>query len=151
MSKKGSKLVPDLNRGLVQRDDFNERCHVESNEEVNSWLLRHATHNPDDHVNLKLVGILDHEKRDENSYVCFWHPEVVALRLKSMLFHPEMGSSLGKEAAKFHEHYRWVRDLRSVAHSKVRWQRAHEELTDSEREALERQLEWERKRLEDDC
>lgn len=151
MSKKGSKLVPDPHRKLVTRSDFNEKCHVESNEEVNAWLLRHAIHNPDDHESLKLVGILDNEKRQENSYVCFWHPELAALRLKSRLFHPEMGSTEGSEAARFHEHYRWVRDFRSVAHSKVKWQRAHEDLTPDEEVALERQREWERARMEDDC
>lgn len=151
MRTKGSGFVADPQRKLVSRDDFNEKCHVESNEEVNSWLLRHATQDPDDHEHLKLVGILDNEKREENSYVCFWHPEISALRLKSELFHPDRSSAEGSEAARFHEHYRWVRDLRTVAHAKVKWQRAHADLTKEQKEQLDRQIEWERKKMEEGC
>lgn len=151
MSKKGSYVMPDPHRGLHKREDFDRLCHVEVQEEVNSFLLRFSTHDPDDHTSLKLVAVNpDGERRTENSYLCFWHPELEALRLKTKLFHPEMGSDEDREAAKFHEHYSWVKNMRTVARAKVRIQAAHHELVEKE-ELQERQEEWERRKMEEEC
>lgn len=153
MSKKGSRFVPDPHRGLKERSDLDRLCHAEVQEEVNSFLLRNATHNPDDHASLKLVAVNpDGERRSENNYLCFWHPEIEALRLKNKLFHPEMGSDEDREAAKFHEHYSWVKNFRTVARSKVRIQDAHHELlAERKDEVKERQEEWERRKMEEEC
>jgi hypothetical protein len=153
MAKKGSGFIRDPHRGLLHREDFDKKCHVEVNEEVNAWLLRHATMDPDQHEDLKLVGVnIDGGRRDPNSYVCFWHPELRALRLKNKLFHTEIGSAEGLEAAKFHEHYGWVKNLRGTAYGKVKIQALQQEVEEEEtKNAQERQEEWERQAMERDC
>lgn len=160
MTKKGSMFVADPHRGLRGREDLDRLCHAEVQEEVNSFLLRQSTHDPDNHTELKLVAVNpDGERRSENSYLCFWHPEVVALRLKNKLFHPEMGSDEDREAAKFHEHYGWLKDFRTIARGKVRLQAAHHELIeenedegeDERSETQRQQEEWEHRTMEDGC
>jgi hypothetical protein len=153
MSKKGSNYIPDPHRGLHEREDFDRLCHVEVQEEVNSFLMRFATHDPDDHTSLKLVSVNpDGERRNPNDYLCFWHPEIEALRLKTKLFHPEMGSDEDREAAKFHEHYAWIKNCRTVCRAKDRIQKVHNELVEKKKEeSQKRQEEWEQQRMEEEC
>lgn len=154
MPKKGPQTVPDPHRGLNSRADFDRLCHVEVQEEVNAFLMQFATHNPDDHTGLKCVAVNpDGERRNPNEYLCFWHPEIEALRLKQKLYAKPSMAAEGedKEAAAFHRFYTVLRDFRSIARSHVRLQVAHKELLKKGDEARRRQEEWEEERLANDC
>jgi hypothetical protein len=155
MSKKGSHVVPDPHRGLRTRADFDRLCHVEVQEEVNAFLMQFSTHDPDDHTGLKCVAVNpDGERRDQNQYLCFWHPEIEALRLKNKLYEkPEMtADGEEREAAMFHRFYGLLKDYRSVARSQVRLQEAHRELVKEREDATRRrQEEWEEARMAEEC
>lgn len=157
MTKKGSKVVPDPHRGLHTRADFDRLCHVEVQEEVNAFLMQFATHDPDDHTGLKCVLVNpDGERRSQNDYLCFWNPEIEALRLKNKLYEKPLMDAEGeeREAAIFHRFYGVVKDYRSVARSQVRLQEAYQELVEREEgedEVRRRQEEWEEQRLADEC
>jgi hypothetical protein len=133
-------------------------------EEVNAFLQQFATHDPDDHQSLKLVAVNpDGVRRNPNEYLCFWHPEIEALRLKQKLYvKPSMAAEgEDREAATFHRFYTVLRDFRSIARSQVRLQEAHhelleeeedeEEVWDGEDEVLRQQQEWEVRKLAEDC
>jgi hypothetical protein len=166
MKKGPLKAVPDPHRGLRTRADFDRLCHVEVQEEVNTFLMQFATHDPDDHRSLKLVAVNpDGERKNPqsiNEYLCFWHPEIEALRLKQKLYVKPSMSAEGedKEAAAFHRFYTMVRDFRSMARGQVRLQEARHELLEEEEEedeeewedeALRQQREWERRKLAGEC
>jgi hypothetical protein len=150
--------VPDPHRGLRTRVDFDRLCHVEVQEEVNAFLMQFATHDPDDHTSLKLVAVNpDGERKNPqsvNEYLCFWHPEIEALRLKQKLYIKPSIAAEGedREAAAFHRFYTTLRDFRSMARSHVRLQEACRELLEEgEDETLRRQEEWEEAKLAEEC
>lgn len=165
--KKGplKNAVPDPHRGLHSRADFDRLCHVEVQEEVNAFLMQFATHDPDDHESLKCVAVNpDGERRNPNEYLCFWHPELEALRLKQKLYTKPSMAAEGedREAAAFHRFYTVLRDFRSTARSQVRIQEAHHELLEVEEEdeelwdegedeTLRQQREWELRKMAEEC
>lgn len=155
MTKKGSIVVPDPHRGLRTREDFDRLCHAEVQEEVNAFLMMFATHDPDDHTSLKCVAVNpDGERRNPNEYLCLWHPEIEALRLKNKLYEKPVMDAEGeeREAAAFHRFYGMLRDYRSVARSQVRLQEAYHELLEEKKdEGRRRQEEWEQQQMADEC
>ena len=151
MTKKGSNVVPDPHRGLHTREDYDRFCHVEVQEEVNAFLMQFATHDPDDHTGFKCAQVNpDGERRNPNDYLCFWHPEIEALRLKNKLYEKLLMTAEGeaKEAAVFHKVFGALRDFRSVARSQVRIQEAYYELIEERVSSSRRREEqWEEERM----
>ena len=151
MSKEGSGPVPDPHRGLKTEDDFKRLCYRVQNEELNTFLSLHATTDPDDHTNLKLVWTVDNKRRSENDYVCYWHPSIEAIRLEGRFHSPGMGDEESLAISRFRETFRRLKNFRGLARSRVKLQRAHAELLPEDKEMYERQQEWERARMEDEC
>jgi len=143
MTKRGTAFVADPALGICTRDDLDRLCHVELDEEVNTYLARFSN------SGLQLVAVNpDGERHASRDRLCFWYPKLRALELKGRLVNPEMGS----EEAKFREHYRWLKDYRVAAYSCIKKQEAQlEKVTREEAEAVARQQEFEWAQMKKGC
>jgi len=149
MSRRGSRFVPDPHRGLYTREDLDIKCHHELEEEINSYLAKHATKDPDNHTALKMVAVdPDGTRRASRDALTFWHPKELAQELRRKQKFPEMGSDEDKRR----QYHQEVKDFRTQAYSLIQAEEEYVQLRkEQEREAVQQQFAWERALMDKDC
>lgn len=148
-TRRGSRFVPDPARGIVEREDLDQKCHVELDEEINSYLGRHATKDPRNVVDLKLVAVdPDGIRKASRDALCFWHPKALALSLRDRLLFPETGSDEDKRRQLYQE----IKDFRKMAYAMILKEEDEiKERARREAEAAQQQFAWEEMLMKKDC